>query len=423
MYYFCVAKVKIASIDMFKNYNLHFTLLISFLITNFSFVSSQDIELGESLFSSNCASCHYVGPEEKKLIGPGLGSHTIDKYSKDWLYSWIKNSSELIASGDELAVAVYEEYNKLQMTAFPQFSNEDIDNILAYVQVRPEEDIVSSNEDLIDNVSDNSFSSESIFVFITSIIILFSCLLTLIKAKNLLKISRGQKPINIFSGINNFIKSNPAIIVFFSIFVILFCLKTIWDGLLTVGVQQGYQPTQPIAFSHKLHAGMNGVDCNYCHSGARHSKSALIPSANVCMNCHTYINEGQISGKTEIAKIYAAIGFDPETRTYIDNYIQKPIKWVRIHNLPDLAYFNHAQHVNAGGLECQTCHGPIEEMEVVEQYSPLTMGWCIECHREEKVNTDNDYYHEMNKKWVEKYHGEDINVNNIGGLECGKCHY
>jgi hypothetical protein len=196
-----------------------------------------------------------------------------------------------------------------------------------------------------------------------------------------------------------------------------------WNELLAVGVQQGYQPEQPIAFSHKIHAGENGVDCNYCHSGARHSKSAGVPSVNVCMNCHTYINSGTISGTEEISKIYNAIGFDPESKTYIEGYEQKPIKWVRIHNLPDLAYFNHSQHVNVAGVECQTCHGPIEEMAVVEQYSPLTMGWCIECHRETKVDLDNPYYHDLNENWVKKYHGEDMTAEKIGGLECGKCHY
>jgi hypothetical protein len=141
------------------------------------------------------------------------------------------------------------------------------------------------------------------------------------------------------------------------------------------------------------------------------------------MNCHTYINSGSISGTEEISKIYNAIGFDPESKTYIEGYEQKPIKWVRIHNLPDLAYFNHSQHVNVAGVECQTCHGPIEEMAVVEQYSPLTMGWCIECHRETKVDLDNPYYHDLNENWVKKYHGEDMTAEKIGGLECGKCHY
>ena len=113
--------------------------------------------------------------------------------------------------------------------------------------------------------------------------------------------------------------------------------------------------------------------------------------------------------------------FDPETRSYIEGYEQQPIEWIRIHNLPDLAYFNHSQHVNVAALSVKNVI-PIQEMEVVEQYSTLTMGWCIDYHRETKVDTTNNYYHDLNDNWIEKYHGEDISEK-IGGLECGKCHY
>ena len=194
--------------------------------------------------------------------------------------------------------------------------------------------------------------------------------------------------------------------------------------MLGVGVYTNYMPEQPIAFSHKVHAGENGVDCNYCHSSARKSKHSGIPSANVCMNCHTYINEGKITGTTEISKIYDAVGFDPDSKTYIEGYEQKPIKWVRIHNLPDLSYFNHSQHVVAGKVECQTCHGPVEEMEVLYQHASLTMGWCIDCHRETEVAMEgNEYYTELHDQLKEKYKGEKITVDKIGGIECGKCHY
>ena len=146
-------------------------------------------------------------------------------------------------------------------------------------------------------------------------------------------------------------------------------------GMEEVGVQQGYAPTQPINFSHKIHAGQYEMDCKYCHSTVEKSKSASIPSLNTCMNCHKYVKaEEKYNGKTspEIQKIYDAIGFDGENMEYIEGYEQKPIEWVRIHNLPDLAYFNHSQHVVVGKVECQTCHGPVEEMEKVYQYSTLT---------------------------------------------------
>jgi hypothetical protein len=176
-----------------------------------------------------------------------------------------------------------------------------------------------------------------------------------------------------------------------------------------VGLYQGYMPDQPIKFSHKLHAGENQIDCQYCHSGVTKSKSAWIPSANVCMNCHKYINKGPNYGETEIAKIYEAVGWDPSTQSYTGK--TKPIEWIRIHNNPDHAYFNHAQHVVVGNQECQTCHGPIQEMEVVYQYSNLGMGWCINCHRQEKV------------KVLGHDNKEGLTVEDMGGLDCARCHY
>ena len=308
------------------------------------------------------------------------------------------------------------------MTAFPQFSNEDIDNILAYIQVGPAEVVVTTGADNA-VAGDAGASSESMMVLFIALSILFLSLMVLVRVKNVLKEAKGERTTTLLQGAGSWLKKNPIVIVFLVIFMMLYGGKVIFEGLLTVGVQQGYQPEQPIAFSHKIHAGENGIDCNYCHSGARHSKTSGVPSANVCMNCHTYISSGTITGTEEIAKIYTAIGFDPETRTYIEGYEQQPIEWVRVHNLPDLAYFNHSQHVNVAGVECQKCHGPVEEMDVVEQFAPLTMGWCIDCHKETKVDMDNPYYHDLNENWVEKYHGEDMTVDKIGGLECGKCHY
>ncbi len=213
------------------------------------------------------------------------------------------------------------------------------------------------------------------------------------------------------------VQSRPFIGVMLFIFMAL-VVKLVLDGLYSVGVQQGYQPEQPIAFSHALHAGQYEIQCQYCHTGVMKAKSANIPSANICMNCHQQIK----TESPEIQKIYAAIDFDKDSQTYGNN--KKPIEWVRIHNLPDLAYFNHAQHVNVGGLECQTCHGPIQEMPVVYQYSKLTMGWCINCHRETKINAkDNAYYDKLLELHDESEAGEPMKVKDIGGLECSKCHY
>ena len=395
--------------------------IVFFCFSTIQISSAQDVELGENLFSSNCASCHYYGPRDKKLVGPGLGEHTLDKYSKEWLYSWIRNSAEFIKSGDEQAIAVYEEYNKAAMSAFTYLTDDDLDNILAYLEVGPAEAEEVALEPLQEDLSESN-SPPTILIIVLVALVLFAFVLG--RIKNVLKELKGETSHSLFQSGYLWLRKQKILIGLSLFYFVLTIIGSAWDQLLAVGVQQGYQPEQPIAFSHKIHAGENAVDCNYCHSGARHSKSAGVPSANVCMNCHTYINEGRSDkGTQEISKIYAAIGFDPESRTYIEGYEQQPIEWIRIHNLPDLAYFNHSQHVSVAGVECQECHGPIQEMEVVEQYSPLTMGWCINCHRETKVDTTNNYYHDLNDNWIEKYHGDVITAEKIGGLECGKCHY
>ena len=398
-----------------------FSSLIIFLFTISISASAQNIEEGEKLYKANCTACHHI---DNKLIGPALRGVS-DKYSEEWLIKWIKNSAEMIAAGDPDAIAIWEEYNKSPMTAFPYFSDDDVRNILAYIEQAPEKQAVVATTS-VDGGALIVEDQTSDYLILTIAIVLLLAIAGLWKIKNTLKEVAGEESEDLFSSIitlvNAFLARKSLVIL--TVFIILgFGVNSAWNLMLGVGVTKGYAPEQPIAYSHKLHSGINGIDCNYCHHSARHGKSAAIPSANVCMNCHTYINEGP-SGKAEIQKIYDAVGFDPEKGQYIDGYEQKPIKWVRIHNLPDHAYFNHSQHVVAGGLECQDCHGAIEEMEVVEQHAELTMGWCIDCHRQTEVKVaDNDYYEEMHAKFKENHPGETFNVEAIGGLECGKCHH
>lgn len=401
-----------------------FTIFSSLIILLFAVsasVSAQNVEEGEKLYKANCTACHQI---DNKLIGPALRGVS-DKYSEEWLIKWIKNSAEMIAAGDPDAIAIWEEYNKSPMTAFPYFSDDDVKNILAYIEQAPEKQAVVATTS-VDGGAIVVEDQTSDYVILTIAIVLLLVIAGLWKIKNTLKEVAGEESEDLFSStitlINAFFERKS--LVTLTVFIILgFGVNSAWNLMLGVGVTKGYAPEQPIAYSHKLHSGINGIDCNYCHHSARHGKSAAIPSANVCMNCHTYINEGP-SGKAEIQKIYDAVGFDPEKGQYIEGYEQKPIKWVRIHNLPDHAYFNHSQHVVAGGLECQDCHGAIEEMEVVEQHAELTMGWCIDCHRQTEVKVaDNDYYEEMHAKFKENHPGEAFNVEAIGGLECGKCHH
>jgi hypothetical protein len=203
---------------------------------------------------------------------------------------------------------------------------------------------------------------------------------------------------------------------------------------MQVGVDQGYQPIQPIQFSHRLHAGDNKIECQDWHSSARVSKHSGIPSLNICMNCHKNIaqvsDDVQQEGVTkygvnynkEIEKLYEATGWDPAEQDYVTEPI--PVKWIRVHNLPDFVYFNHSQHVSVAGVDCETCHGEVKEMEIVEQNAPLTMGWCINCHRDTDVNfKGNAYYDKIHEQLKEKYGVDTFKAAKMGALECGKCHY
>ena len=400
-------------INNFKSCILLLTVLFSFTFQ----VSAQSD--GAAIFKANCTACHMIGGG--RLVGPDLQGIT-EKRTKDWLKKWINSSSELIASGDADAIAIFEEYNKVAMTNF-YFSDEDSEALYAYLENPPIEEVavLAVNEIVVEEGMKDS-TKMMIFALILLLLVFI-----LTSVKNSLKESLGQKTETVSETLitqKSLFFSKIINKLFVGFFIVIVVLKFAFDAMMGVGVTTNYQPEQPIAFSHKIHAGENSIDCNYCHTSARTSKHSAIPSANVCMNCHANIVSGPTTGTAEIQKIYDAIGYDPDSRTYIPGYEQKPIEWVRIHNLPDLAYFNHSQHVTVGQLECQDCHGAIEEMDVVKQSSPLTMGWCIECHRETEVKMEgNEYYTEMHEKMKEKYAGEKITVEKMGGLECGKCHY
>ena len=383
------------------------------------YLVGHDIEKGEELYKANCTACHRIGDyKSARLIGPGLNEDIFNKYSEQWLIDWIRNSSALIESGDEQAVAIFEEFNQSVMTAFPTFSDEDIKDILAYIEKPPVEEVAIVEVLDVEEVQKESINTQSLILIA---LVLFSILGFLVFIKNSLK-KASKIEETIFQGFKKWVLNNLVIVIIVAHLGVLTLVVLGWQSLSKIGISQNYQPAQPIEFSHKVHAGQQGIDCNYCHSSARKSKHSGIPSANVCMNCHANIVEGPKHGTKEIAKIYKAVGYDVDSRSYIEGYEEQPIKWIRIHNLPDLAYFNHSQHVVAGGLECQECHGAIEEMDVVYQKEKLTMGWCINCHRDTKIDLDNPYYHGYSD-WIEKHKKADLTVEDIGGLECGKCHY
>jgi len=422
------------SISLFFRSVTKSLILISFLsAAAVNSASAQDAAAGAAIFKQKCTACHGI---EKAVVGPALkGIDT--KYDEAFLLKWIKNSPAFIASGDPQAVKA-SEYSPAMMSAFPELSDDDIKNIIAYVKVgdaKPAADPNAAQAGAGGTAESQGVSNFMLFGLLAVIIIAFLVILVLNKViQTLERVMLQKKGIAVeeedavdkdrFAGLKKLSK-NKKFILFIVLLCVIFLGSAGWKGMWETGVHTGYQPVQPIKFSHQLHAGVNKIDCQYCHSGAFSSKNASIPSLNVCMNCHNYVTASEkYAGKTspEIMKIYSALDYNEDTKQYGEN--TKPVEWIRIHNLPDLAYFNHSQHVSVAGIECQKCHGPIQTMEEVYQYSPLTMKWCINCHRETEVNhKDNPYYDKLIAAHDKLKKGEKVTAAVLGGLECAKCHY
>lgn len=384
--------------------------------------TDEAIAAGKAVFNANCKTCHKL---DQKYIGPALRGAT-DRNTAAWVKTWIINSQAVIASGDSYAVALYKEYNNSIMPSYTFLSDAELDGVLAYIEYGDKVDpaaaaatgaaaaggAIAPAGGGIPNEYLGIILGVLAFVLVLILIVLGLIVTVLTKYINKQDLPEDEK--EFVAQKYDFAKvfKSDAMIILVTALVIAFTAKTAIDGLYSIGVQQGYTPAQPIAFSHALHAGQYEIACQYCHTGVEIGKSANIPSANICMNCHTHIqNVGGKEGiSPEIQKIYNAVDND------------QPIEWVRVHNLPDLAYFNHAQHVAVGGIECQTCHGPIQEMEVVGQHSTLTMGWCIDCHRQTEIATEGNVYYD---KLVQLHatSKDALKVKDIGGLECAKCHY
>jgi len=394
-----------------------------------SIFAQGDHVAGKKVFNANCAACHKL---DKDATGPKLRdieTRLADEQGldKEWIKNWIRNSSKMIKDGDAYANKIFKDYNNTAMTLFPQLTDADIDNLLAYtahVEEKPEITTVDSKP-VDSGVDTNIILGALVLVLLVLVAMLFMVTKTL---KNLasnsgVEVDAKSKPIW-----KAFVENQFLVLVTVIVFM-LGAAYYAYGYFMQVGVDQGYQPVQPIHFSHKIHAGDNKIDCKYCHSSARVSKTSGIPALNVCMNCHKNISEytGETTAEyskefydAQIQKLYDAVGWDGQK--YSGE--QKPVKWVRVHNLPDFAYFNHSQHVTVAGVECQTCHGPVEEMEILEQHAPLTMGWCVNCHRETNVNVEgNEYYAKIHDELSKKYGVEKLTAAQMGGLECGKCHY
>jgi cytochrome c551/c552 len=401
---------------------------------------------GKQLFQQNCQTCHAL---DKKLTGPALRGFTERGpwTDKNNIYAWIKNPAAFMQK-DAYTQALKAEYGVI-MQAFPNLTNEQIDGIVSYIATAPppggggdnngQQGAVGEGNNASEKENDITNRNAVIFGVISLILAIIALILMQVN-NNLKKLSDDKEGVLRPEQVPFW--RNKAYIALLALLFFTVGGYFVSKGAINLGRQQGYKPTQPIYYSHKVHAGINQINCLYCHGSAWESRHAAIPSVNICMNCHKSINEyvkgpklydeegKEINGTAEIEKLYKFANY-----TYgkpWDPSMANPIEWIKIHNLPDHVYFNHAQHVNAGKVACQTCHGNIQEMDVVEQKTDLSMGWCINCHRESKVNFYNAADSSGNKFYsiYERFHNDirtgkmdSVTVENIGGTECQKCHY
>jgi mono/diheme cytochrome c family protein len=419
-----------------KQFSRSVLLIAGFAFWSLSTAFAQtDAAKGEAIFKSKCTTCHKI---ESRLIGPALGPQLTEETDDKYLIQWIQNNQALIAAKNPKALKIYNEYNQSGMTVFADLSDADVGNILTYVRTTWK-DMQAKGPEGGDKGKETKVESGPsevvVFGLIGIIVIAFIVILVLnrvvgslerilLKNKDLIiedevVTAEGVVAVDAKKEFIRKILKNKKLVFFILVSGTIAMCSWGWVSLWNTNVHQGYQPVQPIKYSHELHAGIMKIDCQYCHSGAYKSKNASIPSLNVCMNCHKVVK----TESEEIHKIYDALGYDPKTQKY-DSTQAKPIQWVRIHNLPDLAYFNHSQHVKVGGIKCQQCHGPVQEMKEVYQYSPLTMKWCIQCHKRTEVNgKGNAYYDSILAAHDKIKKGEKVTAAVLGGIECGKCHY
>lgn len=407
------------------------------------------------------------------MIGPGLlGVKDRWKDEKN-LYAWIKNSKEFLKTGDKYANELFAKFGSADMSVFPELKDEDITDILAYIE-KGEVKVDTQNPETANTGGDGTKGKGGNNTLLI-VILVVTVLVLLVVARALSNVTRSMEnierkeageelhpertPFDFFTNLWKWLGAHKKLALFLGIIISSWLSYEAFEALSTLGVYKGYKPEQPIKFSHVTHVKQNGIDCKYCHSTVEKSRHAGIPSSNVCMNCHKAVNNGPKTQKAEISKIYAAIGWNPVDLKYFDNYqlmkqediekvfknwlieepgsfegmrsqIRQPVQWTQVHVLPDHVFFSHQQHVTVGKLDCAECHGKIEEMETVEQFAPLTMGWCISCHRKTEVQyVSNGYYDRLHNYYKEHYgeyemtKGQAFTVEKIGGIECSKCHY
>jgi mono/diheme cytochrome c family protein len=448
--------MKISNIQKVKRSNLRLIAVFSFLV--FLFPTSLLAD-GGGLFKAKCATCHQphkngTGPKlfeaRKRWEAAGEGELIVE---------WVKNNAKLRASGKSTrAKNIFEEYKGSVMTAFTDLKDEDVISILDWVDAQPDP---ASAAVVATGATPNGPSETAkeegggnMWMWIILSTIFITIILSVGGVRRQLKISAGESSADDNQTYLSEFKTwawKYRLPVGLGVLVLtLSIIVTLFQGLYRINVVENYQPSQPIAFPHDKHAGINGIDCKYCHNSVTKSKSAGIPTVNVCMNCHKQISGEGKPYAGEVKKIYAAAGWDPSVPGRYTGKTQ-PIVWNKVHVLPDHVYFNHSQHVVVGGIDCKQCHGDMTKMSEAVKVQPvaelnkiegniklskptLTMGWCIECHGAKDVplgDGKNGYYNEIhrrlkdNDKTLYKKYLKDgkVSVSELGGWECAKCHY
>jgi len=416
-----------------KSIYIRFLLLI-LLYLHHNLLFAANIEEGAKLFKTNCGMCHSIG--SNKVIGPGLEGVTdrVPSPYEDWMTTWIRDNVGLRKSGNAYANQVYKDNNGNTMPVFEEILTESqIKNIITFLANPPKADTVINKEiqeasGIISTEQPKQANLLWICCIAVGVLVIIVVILRNVRKTLQLVVNEKQHippPIdtNILQDLKRWVFNNKTKFAVLCIFIFIFLSIYGWEYMWGIDVNQGYHPSQPINFIHKVHADDNGIACLYCHSGAEKGKVAGIPTLNVCMNCHKGIQGTNPEYKKEIGKIYYATGWDPAKGAYTNP--QHPIEWNRVHSLPDFAYFNHAQHVVIGKIACQKCHGDCSSFNTNQQASTLTMGWCINCHRETVVQMEGSGYYVKLHQAIAKKYGSDKQITeaDMGGLECGKCHY
>lgn len=438
---------------------------ISLLSISYNIHAQADPAKGEQLFNANCSSCHMPHADATGPALKGARQRWIDESSEENFYKWVKNSQSVIKAGDGYASQLFQKWNKSVMTA-QAVSDQDIDDIFAYVEAY--EPPVAAQE-VVSEAGGEQESSDMIWWIIGVLLIIVIGAAGTVSGQlnRVAKVEAGEElndKETIAQGARRWAWNNRGWFGVLTLLVVIAFLVAGMMDLMKIGVFEDYKPEQPIAYSHQIHAGDLEIDCKYCHNSVTKSKHASIPQTNICMNCHKQVAEGRTpEGSEEIKKIYAAAGWDPLTKTYSGQ--TQPIEWVKVHNLPDHVYFNHSQHVEVGGIDCQQCHGDMKKETIARVMSTedlnnvgvnsddidenpikfsrptLTMGWCIECHQLSNVDvagshiknapeSEDTYYGVIHQRLLkdkdtyQKYLDDDvISVAELGGWECAKCHY